>query len=97
MPWYWASDRPSAFSRRKWGHRRRLIFLRLRIRLTVESDVDCRGSASPVAENPTWLHVVQLANDMIQIYELGERSILEGIQFQKEINGVKQMRFVMAS
>lgn len=60
-------------------------------------DIPCPVYRSPVVENPTWLRVAQLANDMIQTCELEEHTFLENVHLEKEIDGIKEMHFVMGS
>lgn len=52
---------------------------------------------SPIVENPTWLQVAILANEMIKTTGDTHHIFLESIQLVKEENGIKQMEFWMGS
>lgn len=52
---------------------------------------------SPIVDNPTWLQVAILANEMIKTTGDTHHIFLESIQLVKEENGIKQMEFWMGS
>jgi hypothetical protein len=52
---------------------------------------------SPIVENPTWLQVAILANEMIKTTGDTHHIFLESIKIVKEENGIKQMQFWMGS
>lgn len=52
---------------------------------------------SPIVENPTWLQVAILANEMIKTTGDTHHIFLENIEILKEENGIKQMGFRMGS
>lgn len=52
---------------------------------------------SQLVENPTWLEVAQLADDMIQITGDYHHVYLEGIEVIEEKDGVKKAIFCMGS
>lgn len=58
-----------------------------------------RDYRSPVVENPTWLEVALLADEMIRTTGDYHHSFLEGIRFfeEKTVDGVSIYRFVMGS
>lgn len=52
---------------------------------------------SSIVENPTWLQVAILANEMIKTTGDTHHIFLESIQLVKEENSIKQMEFCMGS
>lgn len=56
-----------------------------------------KNYTSPVVENPTWLDLTVLANDMIATTKDSHHCFLEGLEKVKEENGVTYYEFVMGS
>jgi hypothetical protein len=52
---------------------------------------------SRVVENPTWLQVAILANEMIRVREVVDHIFLEGVHEANMANGIKTMNFIMGS